>query len=311
MKKYILLILLLCAAFSLYAQSNKASVYVLPVTGIGSKPGDNEYFYNKLNSEVTYQNFKLTKTLKDAEFSLIGTLFPYTDDANEPSLKQYVFHLLLLDNKTNENRAEGELVYEVYEDINNLFPVLVHTLLYTIPEGKGKDNWRDKTFYAGGSFFWSPRIYAIENASIHFSNFGGGIFAEYRFLDFLSVGTGFELTTDYVQISSNVIRRNYGNILLEIPILVKYIFKPGEHFILEPYTGFHFNIPFLKTTIPSPASWLIGLHYGLKAGPGVAFIDPRFSLDLSKSGLHSLSGLSFQRYIFHFGIGYKLGFFTK
>jgi len=303
---------LLCPAFSLSAQSNNASVYVMPVTGIGSKPGDNEFFYNRLSSEVTYQNFNLTKTLKDAEFCLIGTLFPYSDDADKPSLKQFIFHLMLLDNKTNENRAEGELVYEAPEDINNLFPVLVHTLLYTIPENKGRDNWRNKILYAGGSFFWTPRVYTAETSSTNFANFGGGIFAEYHFLDFLSVGTGFELTTDLIKVNTRS-RDSYLNVLLEIPVLVKYVFKPGDYFILEPYTGFHFNIPFIKTTTPSPASWLIGLHYGVKAGPGVVFIDPRFSIDLGKSEIHSsgASGLSFQRYIIHFGIGYKLGFFTR
>jgi hypothetical protein len=313
MKKYIILLFLLYPAFSLYAQSHNASVYVVPVTGTGSKPGDNEFFYNRLNSEVTYQNFKLTKTLKDAEFCLIGTLFPHSNEASEPGRKQYVFHLMLLENKTNENRAEGELVYESPQDLSSLFPVLVHTLLYTIPEDKGKDNWRNKFLYAGGSAFWSPRMYSAETATTYLANFGGGVFAEYHFLDFLSVGTGFEVTTDLIRVNTRA-TKSYGNLLLEIPVLVKYVFKPGDYFVLEPYAGLHFNIPFLKTSTPSAVSWLAGLQYGVKLGPGVVFIDPRFSMDIGKSALHTAVGakdIPFQRYIFHLGIGYKLGFFTR
>ena len=310
MKKYIILILLLYPAFSLYAQSHHASVYVMPVTGPGSKPGDNEYFYNRISSEVTYQNFNLTKTLKDAEFSLIGTLFPHSNDANGPGLKEYVFHLLLMDNKTNENMAEGELVYESPEDINTLFPVLVHTLLYTIPEGKGKHNWRNQILYAGGSFFWAPRLYSAETASTHIGSFGGGVSAEYHFLDFLSVETGFELTSDQIKVNSSA-SKSYFNVLLEIPILIKYVFKPGDIFVLEPYTGFHFNIPFLRTTTPAAVSWLLGLQYGVKLGPGILYIDPRFSMDIGESVLHTANDISFQRYIVHLGIGYKLGFFTR
>jgi len=61
---------------------------------------------------------------------------------------------------------------------------------------------------------------------------------------------------------------------------------------------------------------LAGFQYGIKLGPGVLFIDPRFSIDMGKSSLnvdpaYGINELSFQRYIIHLGIGYKLGFFTK
>ena len=305
---------MLCSAFSLYAQSHNASVYVVPVTGTGSKPEDNEFFYNRLNSEVTYQNFRLAKTLKDAEFYLVGTIFPHLNNADRPDT-QYVFHLLLMDNKTNENMAEGELVYETPQELNTLFPVLVHTLLYTIPEEKGKDNWRNKTLYAGGSAFWTPRMYIDTEANLspHIPNFGGGVFAEYHFLDYLSVGMGFEVTTDSVLVKDKLYSRTIKstNLLLEIPVLVKYVFKPGDYFVLEPYAGIHFNIPFLKKTTPPAISWLAGLQYGVKLGPGVLFIDPRFSMDIGKSTMNAVKDKLFQRYIFHLGVGYKLGFFTR
>jgi len=308
MKKYFVLILLLCAVFSLYAQSNTAAVFVPPVTGTGSKPGDNEYFYKQLIFEVTYQKFILAKAKKDAEFSLVGTLSEHPDNPRE-----YVLHLAIVDNKTNKSRSDGELVYESPEDIKDLFPSLVYTLLYTIPSGSGKDNWRNQWMYAGVSAFWTPRIYASESLSANLVNFGGGAFTEYHVLNFLAIGAGFELASDLTKVYSKD-DENYSNILLEIPVYVKFVYKPGDYFLLELYGGVHLNIPFEKTTVPPAVSWLAGFQYGVKAGPGVIFIDPRFSMDIGESFMDrdsAFKDLSFQRYILHLGVGYKMGFFTK
>ena len=308
MKKYIVCMLLLCASFSLYAQTNNAAVYVPPVTGTGSRPSDNEFFYNQLIAEVTYQHFKLAKEKKDAEFSLAGAiaLHPLND-------QEYVLHLALLDNKTNKSKADGELVYEDPEDIKAMFPSLVYTLLFTIPQEVGKDNWRNRWLFAGAKVSWTPRIYESESVVTHLASIGGGIFTEYHFLNFLSVETGFEIASDMIKVVAKD-KKSYSNVLLEIPVLIKFVLKPGDYFVLEPYAGVHFNLPFDKTTVPPAISWLVGFQYGVKAGPGVVFIDPRFSMDIGETGMEadsSVKGLKFQRYILHLGIGYKLGFFTK
>jgi hypothetical protein len=312
MKKYIVLMLLLCSSFSLYAQSNSAAVYVPPITGTGSKPDDNDFFFKQLISEVTYQHFKLARAKKDAEFSLVGTLA--TDPHNTPNgVTQYVLHLSIVDNKTNASRSDGELVYEVPEDIKDMFPSLVYTLLYTIPADSGKDNWRNKWVFVGVSAIWSPRLYTSESVLTHLASFGGGIFTEYHFLNFLSVEAGFEIATDSLKVVVKD-KDSFGNLLLEIPVLVKGVYKPGDNFILELYGGIHFNIPFEKTTVPPAFSWLAGFQYGVKAGPGVLFIDTRFSMDIGESSMgedSSARDLAFQRYIIHLGVGYKLGLFTK
>jgi hypothetical protein len=308
MKKNIVCMLLLCVSFSLYAQTNSAAVYVPPVTGTGSRPSDNEFIYNQLLSEVTYQHFILAKAKKDAEFSLAGTIALHP--INEG---QYVLHLALMDNKTNKSLSDGELVYESPEEVKGMFPSLVYTLLFTIPQGSGKDNWRNKWLFAGVGAFWAPRIYTAQTAAAYFDSFGGGIFTEYHFLNFLSVETGFEIASDLLKVAQKS-DESYSNILLEIPVLIKFVIKPGEHFVLEPYAGVHFNIPFDKTTVPPAVSWLAGFQYGVKAGPGVVFIDARFSMDIGETAMEadpSAKDLTFQRYVLHLGIGYKLGFFTK
>ena len=312
MRKYIVFILLLCPFFSLYAQTRSAAVFVPPVTGMGSTTGDNDFFYKQLVYEVSYQKFILAKTNKDAEFILNATISEQRDDV-PTGVKHYNIHLVLIDNKTGKTASEGDLIYESIEEVKDLFPTLAHTLLYTIPEEAGKDNWRNKTLYAGASAIWSPRIYTSESSSAHLVSFGGGLFAEYHFLNFLSVEAGFEIATDMFKVTSSG-SGNYTNILLEIPVLVKYVIKPGDFFVLEPYAGAHFNIPFGKSTVPPLISVLAGFQYGVKAGPGVVFVDPRFSMDIGESAISKEStfkDISFHRYIIHLGIGYKIGFFTK
>ena len=312
MKKNIICILLFCASFSLYAQTRSAAIFVPQVTGTGAKPTDNDYFHKQLLNEVSYQNFILAKEIKDAEFNLVAKLSEKRDNVPR-GVRQYNIHLLLIDNKTGKTTAEGELIYEVTDDIKDLFPTLVSTLLNTIPESAGSDNWRNKILYAGASAIWSPRIYSSESVATYLTGFGGGVFAEYHFLNFLSVEAGVEIATDNVKVTAKA-KDSYSNLLLEIPVLIKYVNKPGDNFMLEPYAGIHFNIPFKEATKPPLISALVGFQYGVKLGPGIIFIDPRFSMDIGKSVLNtaaSVRPLSFQRYIIHLGIGYKFGFFTK
>jgi len=324
MKKFTITVLLLFTTFSLYAQTlnapvvfpqarkSSASVYVLPVIGTGSKPEDNMLFYNKIVSELKEQNFIQAKSLPESEFYYIGALSS-SPDVSESGGKQYVFRLTLLDSLTNTVQSEGDVVYEDTENISNSFSTLVYTLLLTIPESAGKNNWRNKWVFASASVFWTPRAYAADSASMHIVNFGGGIYGEMQFMDFLAAGLGFEFTTDMLKVSAND-EEIPVNFLLEIPVVIKHVIKPGEYFMLEPYAGIQLNIPFTTDTKPPIISGLLGFEYGVKLGPGVFYVDPRFSIDLGKSVMDPEStnrGIEFQRYIIHIGAGYKLGFFTR
>jgi hypothetical protein len=226
---------------------------------------------------------------------------------------QYSFRLELKENNTGKTTAEGELLYETPGDLKNLFPSLVNTLLSIIPEKEINNDWRNKTLYFGGAGFWTPRIYSGDNQSTHYMNFGGGISAEYHFLNIMSVEAGAELASDWVAVSANTVSNN-RNILLEIPLLIKFVIKPGDYFMLEPYFGAHVNIPFYTITVPPLFSALAGFQYGVKAGSGVIYIDPRFSMDIGKSTVEALPGIRspvFQRYIIHLGLGYKFGIIQK
>jgi hypothetical protein len=306
--------LFFCVSFTLAAQSRtNASIYVLPVTGTGSKPEDNLFLYRQLIFELTDQNYNLAKTEEDADILLASSLAQYTE--NDPSgEKQYVFRLELKDKITREILVDGELLYKSPDDLNNSLPVLAYTLLSTVPEDSGKnEEWRNKLLYLGASGFWTPRVYAGDSKSTHFVNFGGGISIEFHFTDTMSFEAGLEIASDWVAVSANS-SNNYRNLMLEIPLIIKYVIKPGVYFMVEPYAGVHINVPLYPTTNPPMFSWLAGFQYGVKAGSGVLFIDPRFAMDVGQSSVEGIRGInapSFQRYIIHIGIGYKYGYMKR
>jgi hypothetical protein len=318
MKFYAALTLLLFLGFSslpLAAQSgiHAFSVYVPPVSGDGGKPEDNYYFYKQVVSELEYQHYNLAKTERSADFLLAGTLAPHAYNTVRPAGKQYVFRLELFDNKTGETMIDGELIYAAAEDAKYALPSLVSVLILTIPEETGKDNWRGKWLYFGAAAFWTPRVYAAETStSTQFVNFGGGVYAEFQFLDFLSFEAGLEFTSDLISVYANTVDVYHRGLLFEVPLILKAALKPGGSFMLEPYGGVQFNVPLEKAIVPPLLSWLAGFQYGIKAGPGVVFVDPRFTMDIGKSKMGpDIDGLSFQRYVLHLGIGYKFGVWNR
>jgi hypothetical protein len=305
--------LLLFLRFPLAAQTagRAFSVFIRPVSGDGGRPEDNYYFYRQTVSELEYQNYSLAKTEKSADFSLVGTLAPHAYNTVRPTGKQYVFRLELLDNKTGETMMDGELLYGAAEDVKYMLPSLVSMLVLTIPEDTGRDNWRNKWLYFGAAAFWTPRVYAAEDTSTYFANVAGGVLAEFHFLDFLSFEAGLELASDLISVTAGT-DETYRGFLLEAPLVLKIALKPGASFMLEPYGGVQFNVPLGKLIVPPLLSWLAGFQYGVKAGPGVLFVDPRFSMDIGKAGMGAgISGPPFQRYVVHLGMGYKYGLLTR
>jgi hypothetical protein len=330
-KNVLVLALLLCGWFSLSAQSHAGvSVYVPPVTGRGYRPEDNSFFYWQLVFELSDQKFNLKNTQNGADFSLIGALAPYTSDPQYGE-RQYLLRLTLMNNKTGEIKVEGELVYESPDDVSYEFSVLVTTMIYTIPEAAGpeavipeaaeSDDWRDKWLYFGAAVFWTPRFYymgSISNkSSYNYANFGVGFSAEFHFLDFVSFETGAELTFDRLNLEK--VSTEYRNVLIEIPFLLKYVIKPNDRFMLEPYVGAQINMPFYDpdkydyAAKPYPFSGLFGFQFGAKTGPGALFADARFAWDFGGSSVKETSSrdVNYKRFIIHLGLGYKYGLLPK
>ena len=296
------------------------SIFIPPVTEIGGIPGDGLYFTDMLLMEVAARNYRIAETIEAALYSLSGTVSP-ADILGEGLESFYALHLALVDNETEEVMVEQYLVYSDPEEINELFPVLVFNMLANIPPlpppessfVEVPDDWRQKWWYFAAYGFWSPRLYSGTFRSASMANFGLGLSTELHPLNFLSLEAGVELANDWVVISPEDYTDYHGQVL-EIPALVKFVFKPDRHYMIEPYAGLQFNFSINGFTRPPLFSLLAGVQFGVRAGPGALFVDARFGLDLGKSGLHPSAdafGHKYRRYVVKIGLGYKIGVFLR
>jgi hypothetical protein len=327
-------LLLFVAAFPLYAQTPPVfTMFIPPVTGTGLTPEDNDFFTDILNREMKSWNFILTETPDEASFALVGTLAPadgggtilFLDLQDKDGITMYgqELHYTTLEEANTYLYAillfmlSGVFVFQVTDVIDQVVPV------EEIIDLTDPDAWRNKDWYFGAGAFWNPRIYHGLMTSGHLLNFSFGLSAEYHlqkysggnrdFLKYAAVGTGLEVASDWVVASLHP-RDYYRNTILQIPLLLNFVIKPGDRFMHAPYAGILFNIPFFPDTAPFPVSWATGFQFGYKIGPGIAFAEASYSMDFGKSGLNRSrpsDTRQYNRFIIQIGVGYKYGFFPK
>jgi len=329
MRKTILSIFFLLACFSLYAQTfREARVYIPPVTGAGSL-SENTFFYRLITYEVTLQYHSVVRSQAGSDYILRGSIDTYAgflsrNPADKLSANavpvppsqgagaqggSYVFNLELADSKTGEITGEQYLIYSSIDtSVNSLVSVMIYNLFSCVPDQMEANDWRNNWFFLEASVLWSPRLYISQMQSFNWLNIGLGLAAEYQFLNFMSLGVGANFTQDWLIVSSPG-TLEYRDLILEVPLSLKLVFKPGDHLMLELYGAFSVNLSMMQTTTVSPFSWSAGFQFGVKAGPGILIIDPRFTMDLYPSALDDI--LLYNRYIMQIGFGYKFGLAPK
>jgi hypothetical protein len=348
MKKCIVLALFLLAGFPLFAQSY---FFIQPVRGVGKGPEDNAFFAGSLAQEVTANNHFITGNQNRADFIITPELEPVSGRNLAGQL--FLLRITIADNRTKKVITEQELIYSSLENADQLLKVLVGSAFSGAPEvagaadavgagnigniggagssgnignssGAGNSGssasddsdinaWRGKWLYLGGTVFWNPRIHYGNAQSIQLINFGGGISGELHFLNFMSVETSATLATEWIGIQG-MVSDEYLNWILEVPVLLKFVFKPAAYYMIEPYGGIHVNIPLSGVGQIPLLSWRAGFQYGVKAGKGIIFIDPCFSMDLGSSSVTRISDnvtIPYNRYLIYLSAGYKFGFFTR
>jgi hypothetical protein len=306
MKKTILTAILYCLCFSAAAQS--AVFHVSPVIGSGITEADNGFIFSLITDEIILRDYSLVTNPERADFILTGALSPYEDEHWYYD-QAFIVKITLIDKKTEVLLIEQDIVYSTLEDLSGIFPSMMQSIFSLIPSQKDAEAPVQNLLYAGVTAFWSPRNYSGSYESMYFINFGGGIEAEYTLFPFLSLGLGAEVTSDWIMASAN---ESHQAVSMGIPLLAKgfFISHSGD-FLLQPYLGVQLNLSFNKAVKPSLFSGVLGFQYGVRFGPGIFYLDPRFSIDFSGSTITSNENYSFNRHIIHIGIGYKIGFFTR
>jgi len=339
MKKCVALLLLFGVGCALFAQSSPPVIYVEPVSGTGSGPGDNEYFSNLIVRELEARNYTVVTMPRNSTFTLRAVITPQDIRGETFMARMYVLHVGLWNNRSGEALMNQDFFYTVPSEIASLLSNMLGELPFepsgASSSGSGANgeglgiaggvageaidtSWRDRYWYFMANVFWTPRTYKAESTSTYYINFGFGLYAEYhfiqlateklKFLKYLSLGTGIELVPDWVAVT-DVATDSYRDLVLEIPLLVQFIIKPPGHFMLMPYAGINMNFALYQIAIPPLFAWRIGFQYGVKAGPGIITIEPWFSMDIGKSrlGMDINDSISYQRYMMHIAIGYKYG----
>jgi hypothetical protein len=166
---------------------------------------------------------------------------------------------------------------------------------------------RSRWLFIEASALWAPRIYSNEGNSLHLTNFGGKIALDFQFIGFMTLSAGVQITQDWITVSGE--DGENRDMILEIPLAIKLTLKPGN-LMLEPYGGISYNYSLSGFTNPSVYSWFCGFQFGVKAGPGMIVIDPRFSMDLYTSSVVA-DTLEYERSMMQIGVGYKIGIFPK
>ncbi|MCL2255173.1 MAG: hypothetical protein FWC09_12090 [Lachnospiraceae bacterium] len=285
------------------SQGIKRPIPENPNPPLRNYPREREYFSWEIDDDIYFYDTAGEGNYDPNVRRTPSEPFIITDD-HECTLR-----LELINNITGDALGRQQLVYaKVDASVGDLLSIIVYNMLSGIPSIEETNDWRDKWLFLETSFLWAPRIYTEKYESVNWINFGLRAAFEFHFTNFLSLGIGTQFVQDWIV--TEKYDEGHRDLILEIPIALKLVLKPAAQFVVEPYGGFAFNISLMNATIPSPASWLVGLQFGVKAGPGMIVIDPRFSMDFSESSL-VLEDKIYQRNSMQIGIGYKIGFLLK
>jgi len=331
LKKYAVLpLFFLFTVFCAFAQAptrdnpadfRETRIYVPPIDGIGVIE-DMAYFYKQITGEITRQYRQLGRTRRTSDYVITGRVMPIDELEEEIEMPpdaegdENVLFIELFNNETDEIIGMQYITYTIPDaTTEEAISVIIYNMLSGIPdllEGIAfYDNWRHRRLYLNASFLWTPRYFYGDYPSVNISGVGAEITADVHLLSFLAVSLGGELSQEWMRIT-NKEGDEQTDMLLAVPLAVKFVFRPLESFMLEPYLGAQYNLSLLRTTTPYPVAWLAGTQLGIRLGYGVLTIDPRFSMDFGKSWtVFKGDTYEYWRYSIHLGIGFKLGFFNR
>jgi len=225
----------------------------------------------------------------------------YPDDGLE-----FVIMIELIDKK-EQLIGKQYIIYSVADAaVNRLLSIVVYNMLAGIPEIEVKD-WRERWLFIDAGLFWTPRIYQGEKQFSNLTAFGLRFFGEFHFAEAMSLGFGVQLVQDSFSVTD--VGEKFDDIILELPLFLKFVFRPSNTLTLEPYIGLSTSFSLTGRTSPSFLSGLAGFQVGFKVGSGIFLLDQQFSMDFLSSKVRA--GPDYRRYIIQIGLGFKYGFFPK
>jgi hypothetical protein len=188
----------------------------------------------------------------------------------------------------------------------------------------GDTSWKHKWIYPGIRAGISPRSYVLNIASDMtaepYTAFEIAALCEAQIISLLSMQTEIIYSRDVVRVDNPV----HGIITassntLSVPLLAKLTLRPGI-FYLAAFTGPNFILPLGQMNVTqngatashnfSPTlAWTGGANAGMQFGPGLLFLDFRYSGGLKF--VQSNGGGQYRGNMFSISLGYNYGLINK
>jgi hypothetical protein len=309
------IILFMSVWAGLYSQTRNDMLIFLERTA-GGTAEENAFFDENIRMEVFAANYTVTDLKSESDY-IIVPMVVQNKERDATTTRSLVLRLLRNDPDNTEVVQVGVAYDEMSETYEwNLY--LIYQAMANVPLTKNSylpppyNYWRDKWLYLGIQGIYTPQfIIDSENEWWPTSptSFTGALSLVVQFLNFMSLEVAGRPDIMYYEPENRDGGLRYG---VAIPVSLRFIIKHGDSWMIEPYLGASFNIPFSDGFSVPWYTPLVGLQVGAKMGTlGAVFFTVEFDYDSEVSYRFGNSEHSGPRIQMMLGIGAKFGFFNR
>jgi hypothetical protein len=250
--------------FSQVREDIKLNVH--PTTG--GTPEENTFFDKIVKEELIGGNYTLVDTEEESDYYFILVAMHEEDEDG--------IIWSSIDVALKETGTDREIVHYSYsfnpENLEEFYQVslgMVYQATANIPLTKIvgvvlPNHWRDMWLYLGLTAFYNPQFLIVDGVWHPESptSFTGMFALEFQFLNFLSVELG--VRPEMILYSSDKGNSAWS---LAIPLRLKFILKPGENWMIEPYVGAQPNFSLRREILSYP--WIFTPLVGVQVASNI------------------------------------------
>jgi hypothetical protein len=343
-KNFVFLLVFLGLTIAAGAQTrDDISVYIAPVV---ASPEQAAYFQENFTTETIGAGYNIAKNAQDADYTLKLEVKPnmilYDDGSVEkapPDEKQYILQVTLIKNEDNTELVTFAFAFTTTDEMYDFNLYLLYGAMANVPLTKVhgaeyNDLWRNKWLYVRASFDYPITFYqlrdpqAIWGYNPNYPNDEKNIMwhnLDHRISPFPAVTLGIEF--QYLRWMSTEANFNLSfndpmdnSLIPAIQIEQKFIVKPTDRFMIEPYGAVSFPMNTSSESVQFPKLGVGGgVQFGVKAGErGAFFVDVNYIHFLGDVVMRnenqqypSPDTINYTRFSVGLGVGYKVGFFDR
>jgi hypothetical protein len=325
--------------------SKYANVKVWVAPTVGGTAEDRAYFDFNLPEEIKGSGYELTNTLyptideaRQASDFYITAALEYDEEYGDNVLIAELYNT-----ETGALIITTSMGYRTTDEMNDWNLTMIYRLMANAPISKGlsmeeseftgseeasKKEYPEYRLFLGirGGYslrFYTPHLTRLDRYSLGENTFEGAFHISYHPWRYLGFQSDLVFALDNVTFQNYDPRSNlylekdtYRSMSLMIPLMVKGIFRV-HRFVISPLAGVYLLVPFSMkannertafSTKP-PLGITVGVDIGMHLGPGLLFLDIRYSGDLGDTVSDGTP--VYKRNMVGFSVGYKFGLRKK